>query len=136
MELTSWAWLILPLGVCRAVQLVLWDRVFQRPRSWLLRRLNPQGYTMTDPRRRYLSYLIECPWCVSVWLGGAAVALVEWDTTREPTLAVLAALALSLAAVAIDRTFDRVWPDDPPPPPEQADAAVAAAFDALSQGDR
>lgn len=113
MNLTRWAWLIVPLGICRALQIALWDRIFERPRSWLLGKLNPQGRPMNDPQRPYLSYLIECPWCLSVWIGGLAVALLLWDATRAGTLAVLAALALSLAAVVLDRAVDRWFPDQP-----------------------
>lgn len=116
MNLTTWAWLIVPLGVTRAMQIVLWDRITQRPRDWLLEKLNPAGYGMKDPRRPYLSYLLECPWCVSVWLGLVVVGLVLWDATRAVALAVLAALALSLLAVLIDRAIDRTLPDELPNP--------------------
>lgn len=145
MNLTTWAWLILPLGVCRATQIALHDRIFEKPRSWLLSKLNPNGLPMTDPERPYLSYLLECPWCLSVWIGFAAVALVLWDATRAGALAVLAALALSLAAVVLDRMVDRWFPDQPHSsgvtiegdlhvhsPPEQAPPAVAAAFEELT----
>lgn len=136
MNLTGWAWLIVPLGVCRALQLALGDRIFEKPRAWLLRKLNPQGLPMGDPKRSYLSYLIECPWCLSMWIGLAAVGLLLWDATRAATLALLAALALSLLAVVLDRAVDRWFPDQPhpapPPPPEQAPAHVATAFDKLA----
>lgn len=133
MNLTPWAWLILPLGVCRALQIALWDRIFAAPRSWLLRKLNPQGLALNDPARPYLSYLLECPWCLSVWIGAAAVALVLWDAARQITLAVLAALALSLVVVAVDRTFDRWLPDRPVPAPP---AHVGRAFDQLAGDER
>lgn len=116
MDLTKWAWLIVPLGVTRAMQIALWDRITQRPRAWLLRRLNPEDRGMGDPRRPYLSYLLECPWCISVWIGLAAVLAVIVPATRTAALVVLAALALSLAAVVIDRMIDRWLPDQPHPP--------------------
>jgi hypothetical protein len=144
-DLTKWAWLILPLGVCRATQMVLVDRIFARPRAALLRWLNPNGYDLRDSRRGYLSYLLECPWCVSVWLGGAAVALVAWEETRPWALFVLAALALSLAAVFMDRLVDKWTPDEPPAstgdlivnntfgaPPDIPPAHVAEAFQSLT----
>lgn len=113
MNLTPWAFVILPLGVCRATQIMLFDRVTATPRNWLLRQLNPHGYPVDDPRRPYLSVLWECPWCASVWLGAVATGFVAWDGSRAATLLVLAALALSLVAVAIDRMFDRWLPDMP-----------------------
>lgn len=141
MDLAPWAWLIVPLGVCRAMQIVLWDRITQRPREWLLDRLPDGGY---------LAYLLRCPWCVSVWLGLAAVALLSWGSSRAGALLVLAGLALSLAAVVLDRLIDRYAPDEPLPasPPAPAppgtvygrvdDAppyAVASALDHLTGDD-
>lgn len=113
MNLTAWAWLILPLGLCRATQMGLHDRIFEKPRGWLLSKLNPEGRSMNDPQRSYLSYLLECPWCLSVWISALFVALVCWETTRFAALAVLLILALSLAAVVLDRAVDRWFPDEP-----------------------
>lgn len=122
MNLTRWAWLILPLGVCRATQIVLWDRITQGPRRWLLRHLNPEGYGMRDERRGYLAYLLECPWCMSIWLAALAVVLTWWGSTRQATLLVLLVLALSLIAVGIDHAYDRWLPDEPP----QAETGIGA----------
>lgn len=116
MNLTSWAWIIVPLGLTRAMQIALWDRITQRPREWLLARLNPEGYGMKDPRRSYASYALECAWCSSVWIAAAATGLLLWDATRAVTLAVLLLLALSLAMVTIDRMIDRTLPDEAPEP--------------------
>lgn len=139
MNLTSWAWVLLPLGVCRAVQIALWDRITERPRRALLARLNPEGRPMSDPDRPYLSYLLECPWCLSVWIAAAFVVLVLFGPTRAAALAVLLVLTLSLLAVGIDRAFDRLLPDEPPtasPPPAPAPPPhVGAAFQDLT-GDR
>lgn len=147
MDLTPWAWLILPLGATRLLQIVLWDRVLRRPRSWLMGKLNPRGLPMHDPARPYFSYLLECPWCMSVWLGGGLVALVAWDASRQITLAVLLALTLSLAAVLLDRAIDasplRDQPPEEPaptmqgvmPPPEAPPAAVVDALHQLTGDD-
>jgi hypothetical protein len=148
-DLTSWAWLIVPLGVTRAMQIALWDRITQRPRAWLLRKLNPDGLGMGDPNRPYLSYLLECPWCISVWIGLAAVLAVIVPATRTAALVILAALALSLVAVLLDRMIDRFLPDNPPAPaspptvqggvvavwPEEAPQAVVDALADLTGDD-
>jgi hypothetical protein len=140
MNLTPWAALLLPLGVCRAVQIVLFDRVSERPRTWLLRRTNPNGFAVDDPRRPYFSVIWECSWCLSVHLAIIAVAFVAWPTTRNAALLVLAVLATSLLAVGVDRAFDRWLPDQAHttttlygdgyevtgPPTEVADALAAA----------
>lgn len=129
MDLTPWAWLILPLGITRLLQIALVDRLLHTPREWLLRKLNPDGLPMHDPDRPYLSYLLECPWCLSVWLGGIVMALVSIDATRPATLAVLAALALSLFAVLADRAVDVGPLRDRPPEQEPTPVAAPAEPD-------
>lgn len=134
MNLTPWAWLIVPLGLCRLLQIVLWDRVLRRPRGWLLRKLNPEGLSMHDPDRPYLSYALECVWCMSVWVGSWLVPLLLWDLTRAATLAVLLVLALSLVIVIFDRTVDSVWPDPPSPGPDRPDGDPPDTLDAYGDG--
>lgn len=139
MNLTPWAWLIVPLGATRLLQLVLHDRLLKGPRDWLLARLNPEDRDMNDPERGYLSYLVECPWCLSVWLGALIVGALLWDASRAAALGVLLVLALSELAVFLDRVVDRLTPDQPVPPrppstapnveqpPPHVQAALAAA---------
>lgn len=143
MNLTAWAWLLLPLGVCRAVQIALVDRIFEKPRAWLLTKLNPKGLPMAHPDRGYLSYLLECPWCISIWVAALAVGLVAWDATRAGTMIVLAVLTLSLLAVVLDRIIDRAVPDQPhategtgPVMVEEPPAGVTEAFAHLSGDDQ
>lgn len=125
MRIENWAWLIVPLGMCRAVQIALVDRIFAKPRKWLLHKLNPRNLPMSDPNRPYLSYLLECPWCISVWLGIVAAILLVNKATLRPTLWVLLALALSLAAVVLDRLID-VYASDEAAAQRAAAAARAA----------
>jgi len=106
MALIVWGLVVVPLGVTRAMQITLWDRITERPRQWLLRRLNPNDLPMDDPDRPYLSYLLECPWCSSVWIGLIVSAGLYVGSTRIITLLVLTALSASLAAVVIDRLID------------------------------
>lgn len=137
MNLTAWAWAIIPLGMTRILQVALHDRVVRGPRRWLLKRLNPQGLPMDHEDRPYWSYMLECPWCLSMWLAIGCVAGLLWDATRAATLAVLLVFAISLLAVVIDRLVDRFTPDQPPPAPPAfpsplAPAHVQAAFDQLT----
>lgn len=126
------------------MQIVLWDRVFKGPREWLLGKLNPKGLPLNHPDRSYLSYLLECPWCMSVWIGAAIALGLANEATDTPTLWVLAVLAISLAAVVIDRLID-VYASDEAAAARQAatdggtapapiPAAVATAFDDLPPG--
>lgn len=113
MNLEPWAIAIVPLGVVRLLQLALVDRIFERPRRWLLARTNPEGFAMHDDRRSYLSYLIECQWCMSTWLGAVVLAGLSFEVSRPVALWILAAGALSLLAVIGDRAVDRWFPDAP-----------------------
>lgn len=138
MNLTSWAWAIVPLGATRLLQILLHDRVLRGPRSWLSRKLNPEGHPLGHPNRPYWSWLLECQWCLSTWVGLLLVAGLLWDLTRAAVLAVLLALALSLLQVVFDRLVDKFTPDTPPPappappPPPPVPPHVAAAFDQLT----
>lgn len=126
--------IVAALGVCRATQIVLHDRILRTPREAALRRLNPHGLPPGHPDLGYLAYLLQCPWCLSTWLGAAAVAGLTWAPWA--TVRVLAALSLSLLAVVLDRLIDKhasdedaaaraepvaAWDEEPPP-------AVAAAL--------
>lgn len=138
MDLTSWAWAIVPLGATRLLQILLHDRVLQGPRSWLSRKLNPEGLPLGHPERPYWSWLLECPWCLSTWVGLGLVVGLLWDATRAVVLALLLALALSLLQVVFDRLVDKFTPDKPapappaPPPPAPVPPHVQAAFDQLT----
>lgn len=57
-------YILMMLAVARITRLVNEDTLTERPRSWLILRLN--GHENAQ-------YLITCPWCVSVY-AGAGVA--------------------------------------------------------------
>lgn len=76
------------LSTYRLTRLVTADELSQPAREWLVSRHGP------DSR---LTYFIECPWCVSVWLAVpiAWLGLVH----RAQTWAQVLGLALSASAV-------------------------------------
>jgi hypothetical protein len=81
------------LAVARLTRLVTDDKVLERPRLALLRRL-------VDRRGEdsMLAYLVLCPWCVSPYVGaGVMSAWWAWGDTRMFTAAV-AVLAASHVA--------------------------------------
>lgn len=81
--------LLAALAAARITRLITTDRITQAPRSWILRRLNPEGLT---------AYLLVCDWCSSVYVGaGVAGAWYFWGDTAAFT-AVTAALAFSYVA--------------------------------------
>lgn len=81
---------LLFLAVARTTRLVTSDRLTRAPREWLI--LRAEAKHGPDALS---SYLIQCPWCVSIWAGAAgAGAWWAWGDTRA-FLAVCAALAAS-----------------------------------------
>lgn len=124
MEIVDWAWLIVPLGVCRLMQVVLNDRILEGAREWISRHSTPgAGHQLG-----YAAYFVICPWCVSMWVGVATVLGLAF--AAEVAVWVHLVFALSLAAVVIDRLVDRFTPDpmDAPGSPPVAPSGVDDAF--------
>ena len=149
---------IVALGLCRATQVVLHDRIFDRPRRWvkgepklkvekLAKALAADGepidldqFKRRQPLGEMVAYLVGCPWCVSLELGLLTVVLLSNRATASVVIVVLVALAASLLAVLVDRMFDRWFPDEPPnvqpairPAQETPPPAVAAALTAAQR---
>lgn len=77
------------LSMARLTRFVTTDKIFERPRDWVLDRIDPDGM---------LTYLLGCPWCVSVYLGaGAAPIFYYWG---ETPYVVIPALALTASYVS------------------------------------
>lgn len=86
--------IVLALGVYRLCRLIIEDRIFERPREALFR-LN----------KRWLSYLISCYWCLSIWVSATVLllnlivpAVVFW---------MMAVLAISAIVGFIDEARNR-----------------------------
>lgn len=103
-----WALIVIPIGVTRGMQILIWDRLFLSPRVWLAKKLNPNDHHMSHPDRSYLSYLMECPYCMSMWVGTFASLGVYFEPTRIVTLLILTALSSSFVAVLLDRAQDKM----------------------------
>lgn len=113
--LIPWWPLIAALAVTRLAQLVVFDKVFDVPRDWLIdsshaRAAKKQQSCLLTPTRRpsraWLAELITCIWCVSIWT--AAVVVVGLWLVGPPLLWVLLVFALSEAASALNSTLDRM----------------------------
>lgn len=63
-------WLLILLAIlatARLTRLVTEDAVLDVPRAWMQRKGGA------------LAYFVQCPWCVSIWLGGGvAAATYNW----------------------------------------------------------
>lgn len=77
---------LLFLATARITRLVNDDTLTERPRTWLILRLN--GHENAQ-------YLITCPWCVSVYVGAALAGAWAWLGTPTWFMGSLAALAAS-----------------------------------------
>jgi len=89
------------LAVARLTQLVVADRITDTPRhrisSWAWqRRLRRVGMReaegMPEP---YLSYLVQCPWCTSIWIGAVAAPLIYFAGSSPWVFVPALALAFS-----------------------------------------
>lgn len=80
---------LLALAAARTWKLVADDTVLDRPRNWLLERLD------SDDDQPW-EYFITCPWCAGAWISLAWFA--GWAVWADGTLA-LAALASISALV-------------------------------------
>lgn len=81
--------LVTALAVARVTRLLVSDRITEAPRSALLRRLDADGLA---------AYFVVCPWCVSVYVGGAAAAGGAWAGVWSWPWAPALALAFSYTA--------------------------------------
>lgn len=74
------------LAVARVTRLVNADRITKAPRDAVLRALWLRAYRRLGPapseaeveavEKPLLVYLIECPWCVSIYVGAGAAGLL------------------------------------------------------------
>jgi hypothetical protein len=92
-----WHFALLALAIFRVWKLVGDDAVLDRPRDWVLVRL--------ERRASWLDYFITCPWCSGFWL--MLVWWVAWLIWPHAAVVVAVPFALSAAVgylgVGIDR---------------------------------
>jgi hypothetical protein len=85
----NWITLVVIAGAtARLTRLVTTDKIFERPRDWILDRVDPHGF---------ITYLLGCPWCVSIYVG-AAMAPIGTYLGEEPYVTI-PAVALTLSYI-------------------------------------
>ena len=76
---------VLALATHRVTRLLTRDQVplIKRPRDWILAWIDPRdsagqevGHAPLGEFGRSIAYLVECDWCMSVWVGAA----LTWAT--------------------------------------------------------
>lgn len=82
----GWLWLLVDaLAVYRLSRLVTQDTITERPRTWI-----------TDRYETGVGTLVQCAWCISVWIAAPVLAATVWIPAAWSWLAAL----LALSAVA------------------------------------
>lgn len=90
--------ILLLLATARVTRLLSEDKITERPRLWLTRKL--EGHSQ-------LQYLIHCPWCLSMYVGAAAAGTwALWGGTMWYTI-VTAALSASYVTGFLTNVADR-----------------------------
>lgn len=94
--------LFLGFAVFRVTRFLLKDTLIERQRMWLLHRIakakaGPGGMPDVSPWRMKLLQLVQCAWCLSIWVAGMT-ELVVWHycSIRLPLLYFPALSAVSL----------------------------------------
>lgn len=80
------AWLLVLLvflAVHRLTRLAIADEipVVKLPRDWIVNRLDPDVPGVRPAWGRFgrsVAYLLGCPWCMSMYMGGLVVWLTAW----------------------------------------------------------
>ena len=72
---------VLSLASYRITRFLIEDDLIETPRGWLKTKIykpNPDTLKPASRLRIKLVDLLECPYCMSVWISAAAVALACW----------------------------------------------------------
>lgn len=62
-----WWLLLYAIAAARLTRLIALDAIGDRPREWITTRTD-------NTRAAALGYLVNCPWCVGVWVATAVTA--------------------------------------------------------------
>lgn len=95
---------LIVLATYRATVLITDDRIFAVPvlkiQEALEARLRPDRPVLQGHENEWqspLAYLLSCPYCLSVWMGAAVVAVVDTLTPASVPMPGLTAVAASAA---------------------------------------
>lgn len=84
-------------AIARLTRLVTGDSITQPARAWINRhakRANRRAWTWFDD-------LINCPWCVSIWISVPTAVIVMWNHSNRLVFAALVALSASWIAANV-----------------------------------
>jgi hypothetical protein len=93
------AFVVLTLASARLTQLVYWDKITFPVRMWMIKKFGEEGW---------LTYLVHCPYCVSVWTSFGATAFGIWQLQLPWWWLVPAALAMSYLVAPVLKNIFKV----------------------------
>jgi len=85
--------LVYALAVMRVTGLIQADSITEDARDRFIAWLDDRPHTLGA----FVADLIQCPWCVSVWVGGIAAPLI-WFWGDSPVM-LIPAMALALSQI-------------------------------------
>lgn len=94
--------IVYTLAVARLTLLVTTDEITRPVRERIIARLNPDS--RFGP---WLAYLIECPWCMSVWVAGIALPLASIHPSHPLPYTTAWILAASMVTGTLSAYIDR-----------------------------
>lgn len=98
-------WFILStLAVWRCIVFIRQDNLIEGTRTAVTVRLMRKDTLW----RNKLLYLIDCPWCLGIWLAGLAVIAWSFEVDFTATSGIITWLAMSALAAAIDQLADHL----------------------------
>jgi hypothetical protein len=101
------------LGVASVTRLIVSDAIMDWLHEWAYNRQTPHQREQGDGTK--LTYFLECPWCVSLWIAFATawypLLLTGWSWWLYPVLALAARYVVGLLATNLEGSSDRVVED-------------------------
>lgn len=95
--LVIFAFVVLTLAGARATRLITTDKIAFLIRQWVIKRFGPE---------HWLTYLVHCPFCVSVWASFPAAAFGIWQTGISWWWLLPATLAMSYLIAPVLLKFE------------------------------
>lgn len=92
---------LVALATYRLTVLTVHDRITKRPREWAqlwfeARAEHRSGTVTSDEWQSSIAYLLGCPWCASIWVGGLVTGITALTVgVALPVLTWLAASAVT-----------------------------------------
>jgi len=100
--------LLLAFATARVARFIHADTLIETPRNHLLTWLIEPRDGWRGAVGNKLAELLDCPWCISVWVSLCAVLVIDWGTSYSIPLPVIWVPALSMLAVMFVEYTDGV----------------------------